>query len=113
MFPVYADDCQVFKFGGCDGIPALLDAISASFFAVVWVLAIIFLAYGGVLYITAAGDKTKAETAKNALTNALIGIVIVLGLNVVLSLVRSLIGNDKAVTNPTIITGTKITLPTK
>ncbi len=69
-----------------------------SFFAVVWVIAIAFLAYGGLLFITSAGDKNKAEAAKGALTNALIGIAIILSINVIVSLIGNIFGGSQTVT---------------
>jgi hypothetical protein len=51
--------------------------------AVNWVLyfagavAIIYLLYGGILYITAGGDAEKATKGRTALINAVIGIAII------------------------------------
>lgn len=51
--------------------------------AVNWVLyaagaiAIIYLIYGGILYITAGGDAEKATKGRTALINAVIGIIII------------------------------------
>ena len=113
MFQVYAavEKCEAFSFGPCKDLTQLLNAGSATFFAVIWFIAIIYLAYGGVLYITAAGDKAKAETAKTALTNALIGIVVVLGLNVLVSVVQGLFTGGGQVIAP-IVTITNA-LPTR
>ena len=47
------------------------------FLWVVGVLAVLYLVYGGVLYITAGGDAEKANKGRTAITNAIIGIVIV------------------------------------
>ena len=41
------------------------------------VLAVIYLIYGGVLYITAGGDAEKATKGRTALINAIIGIIII------------------------------------
>lgn len=40
-------------------------------------IAIIYLIYGGILYITAGGDAEKASKGKTALINAIIGIIII------------------------------------
>jgi hypothetical protein len=37
----------------------------------------IYMAYGGVMWITASGDKGKIEDARNKITNAIIGLAIV------------------------------------
>jgi len=100
MLTTYA--CGTFSFGDCANLTDLINAVVGSFFAVVWVVAIVFLAYGGLLWITSAGDKNKAETAKGALTDALIGIVIILGINVITSLLGSLLGGGQSVTTPSV-----------
>ena len=45
---------------------------------VVGVLAVLYLIYGGILYLTAGGDAEKASKGRVAITNAIIGIVIIL-----------------------------------
>ncbi len=42
------------------------------------IIAVIFIIYGGFLYITSAGDSTAAGKGKNTLVNAIIGLVIVI-----------------------------------
>lgn len=41
-------------------------------------LAVVYLIYGGILYITAGGDAEKATKGRTAVINAIIGIVIIL-----------------------------------
>lgn len=41
-------------------------------------LAVGYLIYGGILYITAGGDEEKATKGKTAVVNAVIGIVVIL-----------------------------------
>ena len=45
---------------------------------VVGILAVIYLIYGGIMYITAGGDAEKANKGRVAITNAIIGIVIIM-----------------------------------
>ncbi|HSV94910.1 MAG TPA: hypothetical protein VLH94_03005 [Spirochaetia bacterium] len=40
---------------------------------------IIFLVWGGIEWLTAGGDKGKVETAQKMITNALIGLAILVG----------------------------------
>jgi len=40
-------------------------------------LAVVYLIYGGVLYITAGGDAEKATKGRTAIINSIIGIVII------------------------------------
>jgi hypothetical protein len=44
----------------------------------VGIIAVIFLIYGGFTYITAAGDESKLDTAKNTIIYAIVGIVVIL-----------------------------------
>lgn len=40
-------------------------------------LAVIYLIYGGVLYVTAAGDQEKATAGRTAIVNAVIGVIVI------------------------------------
>lgn len=55
------------------------------------ILAVIYLIYGGILYITASGDAEKATKGRTAVVNAIIGIVIILLAVVLVQWVNSLI----------------------
>lgn len=100
--------CGTFDLSGCNTILDLINtAALPSFFTIIWIVAIGFGAYGGLLYITSAGDKGKATEAKTALTNALIGICVVLALNIIVSMLQSLFGFSGGQT----ITAPKITAP--
>ncbi|EKD56479.1 MAG: hypothetical protein ACD_58C00176G0003, partial [uncultured bacterium] len=41
------------------------------------ILAVIYLIYSGILYITAGGDTGKAEKGRTGIVNAIIGLVII------------------------------------
>ena len=62
------------------GVPTDFD--SAILNATNWILgfvgmiAVLMLIWGGVVYLTSAGDESKAENGKKTLTYAIIGIVI-------------------------------------
>lgn len=60
------------------------------FFA--FVTAMIFLLIGGIRWIMAGGDKAAAESAKGAITAAIIGLIIVLGTWAILIVVQTLFG---------------------
>ena len=55
--------------------------------AIVGVLALVFLVIGGVRYITAGDDSEAAEGGKKTVTNAIIGLVIVILSYVVIAVV--------------------------
>lgn len=45
--------------------------------AIVGVIALAYLVYGGFMYITSAGNEEKVEAAKLIIVNAVIGIVVI------------------------------------
>lgn len=54
-------------------------------------IAVIYLVYGGILYITAGGDAEKATKGRTAVVNAIIGIVIILVATVLVQWVGNVI----------------------
>lgn len=48
------------------------------FLAICGIIAVISLIYGGILYITSAGEAEKAERGKKTITGAIIGIIIIM-----------------------------------
>jgi len=98
-----AADCAAFKFGGCTtvtGENGYLTAILTTIVTLGWVIAAIFLAVGAIQYITSAGDTKKATDAKTTLTNALIGIVILLLIGSILTLVGTFFTGGTAINIP-------------
>lgn len=62
--------------------------------AVAGLIAVLFLIIGGFRYITSAGNEETAESAKKIITNAIIGIVvIILSFVIVRVISNALIGN--------------------
>lgn len=59
--------------------------------AVAGVVSAIFIVYGGILYSTSAGSSEKTKRAKTIITNALIGLAIVLLAEIITSIVSSTI----------------------
>ncbi|MBM2820994.1 MAG: conserved rane protein of unknown function [Candidatus Berkelbacteria bacterium] len=70
-------------------LPSILVGLLNIFLWVAGLLAVVYLVYGGVLYITAGGDAEKATKGRTALINAVIGIIIVLLAVVILNYVIS------------------------
>ena len=56
-------------------------------------LTIVFLILGGIQYITSRGDKTATETARNSITNAVIGFIIVIGAFAIKAVVENIFGS--------------------
>lgn len=55
-------------------------------------ITIIFLILGGIKYITARGDQKAAGEARNALTNAVIGFIVVIGAFTIRTILINVIG---------------------
>ena len=56
------------------------------------VLVFAFLIFGGIQWITAGGDKSKAEEARNKITSAIIGLVIVAASYALINLIVNFLG---------------------
>ncbi len=55
-------------------------------------LALIFLIIGGIKWITSGGDKAQTESAKQAVTSALIGLVVVLAAYILVNVILQFFG---------------------
>lgn len=55
-------------------------------------IAVIYLIYGGFMYITSAGDNEKAEQGKRTLTFAIIGIILIALSFIIVGWVMSALG---------------------
>ncbi len=55
----------------------LVDNVITIILFIAGALAVIYLLYAGILYITAGGDETKAAKARQGIINAIIGIIII------------------------------------
>jgi len=58
-------------------LPAVILRIVNFVLALVGVIALAFLVYGGFVYITSAGNEDRVEQAKSIVVNAVIGIVVI------------------------------------
>ena len=64
------------KSGGA--LPQLVGKIISIFLSILGVIFVILIIYGGYLWMTAYGDKTKLDKAKDLINNAVIGLIIIL-----------------------------------
>ena len=62
---------------GGSALGSLISGLVGAMFIAGFLLAFVFLLMGGIRWITAGGDKTKLETARDEITNAIVGVVIV------------------------------------
>jgi len=49
-------------------------------------IAVLFIIWGGILYVTSSGNKDRAEQAKQTLTYAVLGLIVIVLAKVILSL---------------------------
>lgn len=56
------------------------------------VIAIVYLLYGGIKWITSGGDKAQVESARNHITAAIVGLIIVFLAIFIISVVLTLFG---------------------
>lgn len=61
-----------------DAIPHLVEGIMPTLMLVAGSLALFYILYAGILYITAGGDANRVKTARATILNAMIGIVVIL-----------------------------------
>lgn len=61
---------------------------------------LLYMAWGGINWVMAGGDKTKVEDAKNKLTNAVMGMAILVAVIAIVNLLTTVFGFD--ILNPTI-----------
>lgn len=69
----------------------LIDTIATFFITFGVIIAVIFIIYGGIRYMTAGGDPTAQGKAKTAIWNGIIGAAIVIGVGVILRTVSGVI----------------------
>ena len=83
--------------GGAITLAEIQDRITtiARFLIIVGVvLAVIFIIWGGIMYMVAGGDEAKAGEAKTRIMNGVIGAAVVLAVGVILQTVAGLIARS-------------------
>lgn len=62
---------------GGSALGSLISSVIGALFIAGFLLATFFVIQGGLQWITAGGDKTKLESARDHITQAIVGIIIV------------------------------------
>lgn len=75
-------------------IPDLVIGIVRLLFVAASVIFFIWLLIGGIQWIVSGGDKQKTEAARNQITSALVGLVIVFSAWAIAQLLKTLFGVD-------------------
>ncbi|MBI4062646.1 hypothetical protein HY410_01875 [Candidatus Gottesmanbacteria bacterium] len=70
----------------------LLSAVVGSLLIIAALLAFFYLILGGIQWITSGGDKAGMETARNKITHAIVGLVIVGAAWAIMILVQNFLG---------------------
>ena len=66
-------------------LESIIETIANFLIAIGVIIAVIFIIIGGIKYMAAGGDSSKAADARNMIINGLIGAAVVLGVGVLLS----------------------------
>ena len=74
-----------------DEIQQLVEKVAQFLIIVSVVIAVIFIIWGGTMYMAARGDADKAEAAKTTIYNGVIGAAVVLGVGVILQTLAGVI----------------------
>jgi len=72
-------------------IEQLIDTVANWLIVIGVVIAVIFIIWGGLKYMTARGDPKKAEEARSSIIHGVIGAAIVLGVGVILRTTAALV----------------------
>ncbi len=80
-------------------VNALIRTIINWMLGVAFAIAVVFLIFGGFMYITSAGNEESAEKGKGTVVNALIGIVIIILSYVIVNVVANLVSNNQVPTS--------------
>lgn len=73
--------------GFATDIGALISQVLTFIFIIAVLLVFLYIIWGGIEWITSGGDKGKTESARNRITAAVIGLVILLASYAILQLV--------------------------
>ena len=70
-------------------ISVIAGAVVNSVLSLLGIIFIALIVYGGIIWMTAEGDEAKVEKAQKILRNAIIGLVITIGVYAAYALVRN------------------------
>ena len=73
-------------------LDVILENIIIWILGFIGILGILFLVYGGIMYVTSAGDESKAEEGKKTITYAIIGLFVTASAYAIVKTVVGLIG---------------------
>lgn len=81
---------------GETSIGALFKTVAEWALGIAFILAVVFLIYGGFRYILAGGNEESAKAGRTAIFNALIGVVIIVLAFIVVQIVYNFVSGDSS-----------------
>ena len=69
-------------------LPQMVRSLLSLAMVIAAIVAFAFLIFGGITWITSGGDKQKTESARNTITAALVGLLIVFGSWAIIQLIQ-------------------------
>lgn len=79
---------------GAPAIGALISGFIGAFLIFSFIAAFMYFLLGGFNWITSGGDKAKLQAARDEITNAIIGLIIVVAAWAIMTLVANFLGID-------------------
>lgn len=97
MKKVFAEDASIvvpqqgtgFKI---DNLGTLISSAVSAMLIIAAILAFIYLVLGGIQWITSGGDKAGMEGARNKITHAIVGLIVVAAAYAIMILVSNFLG---------------------
>lgn len=80
-------------------IPVIIKLVVNAALVFSGIVALFFIIFSGVKYITSNGDQAKIDSAKKTLTYAIIGLIVIFMSFTILSIISSITG-VKEISNP-------------
>ena len=77
---------------GIDSLPKMFNLVMNVVLGTGIALTTIYLVLGGIKYVTSQGDQKNTQTAREWLTNAVIGFIIIIGAFAIKTIVGKLLG---------------------
>lgn len=73
-------------------LPSIIPVVIQSILIIAALVALVFLIFGGIKWITSGGDKAATEAARNTITAALVGLMVVFAAWAIIRLVEYFFG---------------------
>ncbi len=85
---------DTYKTAGGESVGKLIGSLVGAIFIFSFLFAFVYLLLGAFNWITSGGDKAKLESARDMITQAVIGIIIVAAAWAIMKLVGQFVGID-------------------